>query len=179
MFDGGDLNDVKSFGVFSQAHGLRLQWRGALWESVALRGRYLFRFTEFANHDRTNFGHLAGFGPSVRLLHGKAGVLVEGTLRYEDAKDAFFDLLSPGAALTADAQPFSWLSLQGFFGFEREDHFRVDRTDWIKNASIAVTFKPWERHAFVLMYEWTDDASTDPNYAYNRSVASLIYAVSF
>ena len=179
LFDGGDLNDVKSFGVFSQSHGLRLGWRGALWEQVALRGRYLFKFAEFANHDRSNFGHQAGFGPAIRFLHGRAGLLVEGTLRYEDAQSAFFDLLSPGAALTADARPLSWLGVQASLAVEREDHFRVDRTDWVKTASISLALHPWEHHAFVLMYEWTDDASTDQTYTYTRSIGSVIYAVSF
>ena len=179
MFDGGDLNDVKSFGVFSQSHGLRLQWRGALWENASLRGRYAFKFSEFANHDRTNLGHQAGFGPGFRFLSGRAGVLFEATFRYEDAEGAFFDLISPGLSFTADARPLRWLSFQGYFSVEREDHFRVDRTDWIKTAAVSAAFKPWDRHTFVLMYEWTDDASTDKNYAYTRSVASLIYAFAF
>jgi Flp pilus assembly protein TadD len=179
MFDGGDLTDVSEFGIFSQSHGLRVQWRAVLPASLFTRARYQLRFAEFANHDRTNLGHAAGAGVGTRLWRGRAGLFLDVGFRYEDAENAFFDLASPQTSLSADVRLLKWLSLSAYASLEREDHFRVDRTDWIKAASASVTFRPWEKHSFIAMYEWTDDASTDRNYTYTRHVASLMYSTGF
>ncbi|MBI5526174.1 MAG: tetratricopeptide repeat protein [Deltaproteobacteria bacterium] len=176
MFDGGDLNDISEFGIFSQSHGLRLQWRAALPAALFTRARYQLRFAEFANDDRTNLGHAGGAGVGMRLWRGRAGLFLDAGLRYEDAENAFFDLASPQVSLSADVRLLKWLSLSAFASVEREDHFRVDRTDWIKAASVSVTLRPWERHSFIATHEWTDDASTDGNYTYSRHVTSLMYS---
>jgi hypothetical protein len=174
LFDGDPpLTDGNH--LYSEHHGGRLAWTIRPSETQQTRLTVLVRHGTFSQLRRNNLGVTIAFGQSMSLAAGAVLLLVEGTVRLEEAHSPDYDVVAPGvlAALTWSAPLRLLVSCWAFY--EHEDHpsSAEGRVDEMLTTSLSVERPVLPHLSIGLSWVHVESLSTVPRLDYGRDVAGL------
>jgi len=173
LFDGGQpLTDQHH--LYSETHGGRIAW--TIRQSPELQSRLtvLVRSGTFSLLRRNNVGVLVGFGQTAAVAGRSLLLMVEGTVRLEEAHSPDYDVVAPGILVAATwSAPWS-LTVSAWVAYEHEDHPSSSdgRVDDMVAASLSVE-RPIVPHlSIALSWMHTESFSTVERFDYGRDIVA-------